>query len=215
MQFAVVIALVLLQHVGADKQLVSAKIANAPIRVELLATEAPSLAVTLPRGERLRMEVIVTTPDERAAVEDLKIKVDEQQREFSANAAPNLLLTVNRLHGDGTGEHQRVRSGSSGGGASLREHYVSIHMDLLESLQARKDRMHWFLIKAGAPKLNPKDLEATFSYLDRLYVANPVGTYEVKLEYKPGAGVFAGETLWPVINVTVTEGADSLEHLLN
>jgi hypothetical protein len=216
MQFAAAIALVLLQHVASDKQPAKAAIAKTPIRVELLATEAPALAVTLPRDERLRLDVVVTTPDEGSAVEDFEIQADDQQRGYGANrAAPNLFVTVNRLRPDGTREHQRVRSGSSGGGASLREHYVSIHMDLLESSQARDDRMRRFVMKAGAQELQPKDLQAAFLYLDPLYVANPVGTYEVKVEYQPGAGVFAGENLRRVILVTVAEGPDSLEHLLN
>jgi hypothetical protein len=165
--------------------------------VELLpdyVTTAP-VKVSLPRNDRLDLNVIVRAPNDKAAVETLAIRAENQQTGYWTNRpGPNLFVTVTRA---GEQKAMRRRIFESGGGQTLRDHYRDFTLEMLDSPDKRTRQIrHLF-------KVPDASAEAAIAHFDQGLVDNPPGRYDVVIEYKPATGVFAGRTLGRRLQVDV------------
>jgi hypothetical protein len=165
--------------------------------VELLpdyGTIAP-VKVSLPRNQRLDLNVSVRAPNEKATVEALAIRAENQQTGYWTNRpGPNLFVTVKRA---GEEKAMRRRILEAGGGQSLLEQHRDFTLEMLDSPDQRTRQIrHLF-------KVPDASSEAAIAHFDQSFVDNPPGHYEVVIEYKPATGSFAGRTLGRRLQVDV------------
>lgn len=167
--------------------------------VELLPDydKVAPIKVSLPRNDRLDLNVTVRAPNDKATVEELAIRAENQQAGYWTNRpGPNLFVTVKR-----TGEKKTMRSRifEAGGGQSLRVHNRDFTLEMLDSPDTRTRKIRHLT------KVPDASSEAAIASFDRGFVDNPPGHYEVVIEYKPATGVFAGRTLGRLLQVDVPD----------
>ena len=162
--------------------------------------------ITLPRDERLMLVISVVAPTADANVETLEIKADNQQAGYwSHRDGPNLFISVEC---DENGKHTAVplKIYSSGSSQSLREHSCSVALELRDAPDVRHQRIASFLRANGAD-------DGAVAYFENYYIGNPVGTYDVGIEYRPTTGAFAGRKLIQRLRIVVNDGPDSLDRM--
>jgi hypothetical protein len=171
-------------------------------------TVADSDVVELARAGRLSVRVVVTAPADDADVEPPEVDaVNQAAGYFDHHRGPNVFVSGRRIDSGGDGV-ATVRIYSSGGGGSETDEESDVSVELRDTEEARRARIKEFLARFGQGLLTTKVNTATF---DEIYVANPPGTYEMTIEYRPSSGAYAGQVLARHFRVHVAPGPDTLD----